>query len=98
MHARRSGPGDVRYVRRYGRVEDIELLDHGGDRRRLSDLVAGDPAILQFFRSWWCPNEQAFFRRLVDLQDDVEVAYARMVSVSVDPPKVDAASSRCSPT
>lgn len=70
---------------------DFELIDHAGNRRRLSDLVAGDPAVLQFYRGWWCPKEQAYFRRLVAFQDEVEVAYARIISVSVDPPPVTAA-------
>jgi peroxiredoxin len=37
------------------------------------------------------PSEQAFFRRLVALQDALEVSYARIVSLSVDPPPVAAA-------
>src|SRR3954470_13649512 len=70
---------------------DCTLTDHAGNRRELSDLVAGDPAVLQFYRGWWCPKEQAFFRRLIAFQDEVEVAYARIVSVSVDAPEVAAA-------
>jgi peroxiredoxin len=70
---------------------DVELTDHAGNRRRLSQLIAGDPTVLQFYRGWWCPKEQAFFRRLTALQDEVEVAYSRIVSVSVDPPEVAAA-------
>ena len=62
-----------------------------GNPRRLSDLAGGDPMLLQFFRGWWCPKERQFFRRLVDLQDDAEVAYARFVSVSVEEPAVQAA-------
>jgi peroxiredoxin len=73
------------------RFRDIELPDHAGNPRRLSELVAGDPTVLQFYRGWWCPKEQAFFRRLVRLQDEAEVAYTRFVSVSVDPPDVAAA-------
>ena len=73
------------------RFPDVQLTDHGGNRRRLSELVAGDPAIVQTFRGWWCPKEQAFFRKLVALQDEVEVAYSRIVSISVDPPDVSAA-------
>jgi peroxiredoxin len=72
-------------------VPDFELLDHAGNRRRLSQLVGGDPTVLQFYRGWWCPKEQAFFRRQLTLQEDAEVAYSRMVSVSVDPPEVNAA-------
>lgn len=71
---------------------DLEIKDHTGLRRRLSELVAGDPCVLHTFRGWWCPKEQAFFRtRLLPLQDEMEVAYARIVSLSVDPPPVSAA-------
>jgi peroxiredoxin len=70
---------------------DFTLADHAGNQRRVSDLAAGDPVILQFFRGWWCPKEQAFFRKLIALQDEAEVAYCRMISVSVDPPAVSAA-------
>ena len=73
------------------RFPDLELPDHAWNVRRLSDLVAGDPALLHTFRGWWCPKEQAFMRRLGALQDEFEVAYARIVSVSVDPPEVQAA-------
>jgi peroxiredoxin len=72
-------------------IPDFELLDHNGNPRRLSQLVGGDPTVIQFYRGWWCPKEQAFFRRLVGLQEDAEVAYSRILSVSVDPPEVSAA-------
>ena len=68
------------------RFPDLELPDHSGSRRRLSELVAGDPTFLHFYRGFWCPKEQAFLRRLVALQDEVEVAYTRLVSISVDAP------------
>jgi peroxiredoxin len=70
---------------------DAQLRDHAGNQRRLSELVAGDPAVLHFYRGWWCPKDQAFFRRLALLQDDMEVAYARLISVSVDAPETAAA-------
>ena len=69
-----------------GQVPDFELLDHAGNRRWLSELVGDDPTVLHFYRGWWSPKEQAFFRRLLALQEDAKVAYSRMVSVSVDPP------------
>jgi peroxiredoxin len=74
-----------------GVLPDLELPDHTGATRRLSEVVAGDPTFLHFYRGPWCPKEQAFFRRLVRLQDELEVAYVRVVSVSVDPPPVAAA-------
>ena len=70
---------------------DLELLDHAGNARRLSELAAGDPTILHFYRGWWCPKEQRYFRRLRELQEEAEVAYVRIVSVSVDAPEVAAA-------
>jgi peroxiredoxin len=73
------------------RFLDLELADHAGNLRSLSDLIAGDPTVLQFYRGFWCPKEQAFFRRLVALQDEAEVAYCRFISVSVDEPRVSAA-------
>ncbi len=70
---------------------DIILPDHVGNQRRLSDLVGDDPMLLQFYRGWWCPKEQTFFRNLVELQAEAEVAYTRFVSVSVDASEVQAA-------
>jgi peroxiredoxin len=50
-----------------GAFPDLVLPDHTGSERRLSELVAGDPVVLQTYRGWWCPKEQAFFRRLLAL-------------------------------
>lgn len=70
---------------------DLDLRDHDGNIRRLSDLAEGDPVVLVFYRGWFCPKDRAFLRRLVTFQEEVEVAYARMVTVSVEPPEVQAA-------
>lgn len=79
-------------LRAGARFPDLELPDHAGNVRRLSALVGGDPTVLQTYRGWWCPKEQTFLReRLVPLQEEVEVAYARIVSLSVDAPVVAAA-------
>ncbi|HEX2085918.1 MAG TPA: redoxin domain-containing protein [Solirubrobacteraceae bacterium] len=73
------------------RFPDLRLGDHAGFVRPLSELAAGDPVVLHTYRGWWCPKEQAFFRRLLALQDEMEVAYSRLVSLSVDPQPVSAA-------
>ena len=70
---------------------DLELPDHTGRPRRLSEVAGGDPLVLHSSRGWWCPKEQRYFRNLVALQDEFEVAYARIVVVSVDPPEVQSA-------
>lgn len=74
-----------------GIFPDLRLPDHVGNQRSLGEVVAGDPALVQFYRGWWCPKEQAFFRKLVLLQDEAEVAYTRFVSVSIDRPEVASA-------
>lgn len=75
-----------------GRVfPDLELPDHTGRLRRLSEIAGGDPVALFTSRGWWCPKEQRFLRTLVALQDEFEVAYSKLVVLSVDPPEVQAA-------
>ena len=69
---------------------DLVLPDHTGRERKLSELAGGDPVALFTSRGWWCPKEQRYMRRLCELQDEFEVAYARLVVVSVDPPEVQA--------
>jgi peroxiredoxin len=70
---------------------DLDLRDHTGRPRLLSEVAGGDPVALFTSRGWWCPKEQRSMRDLVRLQDEFEVAYARLVVVSVDPPEVQAA-------
>jgi peroxiredoxin len=74
-----------------GRFPDLDLPDHTGRARRLSELAGGDPVALVTSRGWWCPKEQRYLRELTRLQDEFEVAYARIVVLSVDPPEVQSA-------
>jgi peroxiredoxin len=73
------------------RFPDLELPDHTGRPRRLSEVAGGDPVALFSSRGWWCPKEQRYLRELAGVQEEFEVAYARIVVVSVDPPEVQAA-------
>jgi peroxiredoxin len=70
---------------------DLQLPDHTGRERRLSDIAGGDPVALFTSRGWWCPKEQRYLRGLATLQDEFEVAYSKLVVVSTDPPEVAAA-------
>lgn len=74
-----------------GRFPDLRLPDSGEDVRSLSELAGGDPVLLHTYRGWFCPKERAWFRSLVALQDELDAAYVRMVSVSVEPAPVQAA-------
>ena len=73
------------------RFPDLDLPDHTGRPRTLTEVAGGDPVALFTSRGWWCPKEQRYMRELCRLQDELEVAYARLVVVSVDPPEVQAA-------
>lgn len=73
------------------RFPDLDLPDHTGRPRLLSELAGGDPVALVTSRGWWCPKEQRYLRALARVQDEFEVAYTRIVVVSVDPPEVQAA-------
>jgi hypothetical protein len=50
---------------------DLVLCDHAGNEHSFSDLVPGDPTVVQTYRGWWCSKEQAFLRKLVALQDEM---------------------------
>jgi peroxiredoxin len=73
------------------RFPDLDLPDHTGRPRRLCELAGGDPVVLLTSRGWWCPKEQRYLREVARLQDEFDVAYARIVVLSVDPPEVQAA-------
>lgn len=70
---------------------DLELPDHTGRPRSLSEIAAGNPVALFTARGWWCPKEQRYMRELVKLQDEFEVAYAQIVVVTIDAPEVQSA-------
>lgn len=65
---------------------DLDLPDHTGRPRTLAELAGGDPLVLITSRGWFCPKEQRHLREVTALQDEFEVAYSRIVVVSVDPP------------
>jgi peroxiredoxin len=69
----------------------MELPDHAGNVRRLTEVVGGDPLVLIFARGYFCPKEREFARRMVRFQDEAEVAYTRMVTVTTEAPEVQAA-------
>jgi len=85
-----AGPGEPD-LKRGGRFPDLDLPDHTGRPRMLSEVAGGDPLVLLLSRGWWCPKEQRHLREVVALQDEFEVAYSRIAVVSVDAPEVQSA-------
>jgi cold shock CspA family protein/peroxiredoxin len=82
---------------------DFELPDHRKKLRRLSRFTApslldeklgfadGYPLIVVFGRGFFCPRDQQQMRQLVHFQSELAVNYCRLVTVSADPPMVQAA-------
>jgi len=56
---------------------------------RGGEVAAGDPLVLHTWRGTFCPKEQTFFRQvLLPLQDEADVAYKGIASLSVEPPEL----------
>lgn len=85
------------------KLPDFALPDHRGKVRKFSGytrpspmdrhlgFLSGYPMIMIFGRGFFCPRDQQQMRQFVAFQDELEVNYCRLVSVSADPPKVQAA-------
>jgi cold shock CspA family protein/peroxiredoxin len=85
------------------RFPDATLPDHRNTPRRLSSYTRpspldlklgfddGYPLIVVFGRGFFCPRDQQQFRQLVQFQDELAVNYGRLVTISADPPLVQAA-------
>ena len=65
-------------------LPDYELSDHGGKRRKLSDLQQLDPMILVLSRGGYCPKDRRQHEGLVQLHREIEVGYCRLVTISTD--------------
>lgn len=63
---------------------DYELPDHTGTRRKLSELQGNDPMILVLSRGAFCPKDRQQHRLLVELEPEIRVAYAKIVTISTD--------------
>ena len=82
---------------------NFELPDHRKQPRRLSGYTEpsrldeelgfddGYPLILVFGRGFFCPRDGEQMRQLVRFQSELAVNYCKLVTVSADPPKVQAA-------
>jgi peroxiredoxin len=63
---------------------DYALADHQGLEAPLSELQGSIPMVLHLSRGGYCPKEQRFVRRLVDVYPDFRVAHTRIVLISTD--------------
>lgn len=63
---------------------DYELSDHTAKRRKLSALQGQDPMVLVLSRGGYCPKDRQQHQRLLDLHDEMEVGYCRLVTISTD--------------
>ncbi|MCL7454692.1 MAG: peroxiredoxin family protein [Anaerolineae bacterium] len=64
---------------------NIELPDHTGELRKLSQLLRGFPGVLIFSRGYYCPKDRRQLTNYVaHLQPEFRVNYCKMITVSVD--------------
>jgi peroxiredoxin len=63
---------------------DYELPDQTGKHRKLSEIQGGDPMIVVLSRGGFCPKDQLQMRRLTELEQELEVGYAKLVTISTD--------------
>jgi cold shock CspA family protein/peroxiredoxin len=90
------------HLQRDQRFPDLTLLDHRGQRVRLSQLTAdefhlrlgfteGRPLIIVFYRGFFCPRDRLQLSHLTTFYPEVVLSYASLVAISVEPPIVAAA-------
>jgi peroxiredoxin len=63
---------------------DYELTDHGGKRRKLSELQGDDPMILVLSRGHYCPKDRRQMTNLVEFYPELKVGYTKLVTISTD--------------
>lgn len=82
---------------------DAELPNHENERVKLSSFTQpglvnqylgftdGYPLIVAFYRGFFCPRDRQQLPQLVQFQNELAVNYCKLVTISVDPPMVQAA-------
>jgi len=82
---------------------DAVLPNHENERVQLSQLIQpglvdrylgftdGYPLIVVFYRGFFCPRDRQQLPQLVQFQNELAVNYCKLVTISVDPPVVQAA-------
>lgn len=63
---------------------DYELSDHTGTHRKLSELQGIDPMVVVLSRGGYCPKDRRQHEGLVELHREIEVGYAKLVTISTD--------------
>src|ERR1700761_5437650 len=66
------------------RFPDYSLSDHRGAHRKLSELQQDDPLVLVLSRGGYCPKERRQHEGLLQLYREMQVGYARLVTISTD--------------
>jgi cold shock CspA family protein/peroxiredoxin len=85
------------------RFPDAQLITHEHESVKISgftkpslmdhylNFTDGYPLILVFYRGFFCPRDRQQFSQLVQFQQELAVNYCKLITISVDPPLVQAA-------
>lgn len=65
---------------------DYELPDHTGTPRKLSEIQGRDPMCLLLAREWWCPREHYQHAWMAAMEDEIDVALSKIVTISPTEP------------
>lgn len=63
----------------------FRLRDHFGAQVSLHELTAGGPAIIHFYRGWWCTSCQGGLDDLAAANDEIRAAGGRPVAIAPPP-------------
>lgn len=67
-----------------GRFPDYTLPDERGTQRTLSKIQGSDPMVLILSRGHFCPKDAQQHRILAAFEDEINVAYTKIVTISTD--------------
>jgi len=74
-----------------GVIEPLSSLTQPGLADRYLGFTDGYPLIVVFYRGFFCPRDRQQLTQLVAFQTELAVNYCKLVTISVDPPVVQAA-------
>lgn len=67
-----------------GVFPDVELPDHTGTTRRLSEIQGSDPMVLTLARGRYCPKEHQQHLDLAAFYPKIAVAYTKVATITPD--------------
>lgn len=68
-------------------IPDVVLQSTSGNKQTLTDIVAGQPSIILFYRGGWCPYCNRHLSEIETIEDDIIQSGYKIIAVSPDSPE-----------